>query len=525
MEAQPPTIFVSIASYRDPDLGNTVRSLFEQAVHPARLKLGICLQRSPVDDADCGVPADLLATYPEQIRIIEVHAAESRGACWARAKVQALYRGEDYYFQIDSHMRLVPGWDERLLAMLRLCPERRTVLSTYPLAFTPPDQFSAEQLVTMRPKGFDIHGVLTLNSTLSALEQAPAVPARSAFVSAGMLFGPAACMVEVPYDPYLYFEGEEIMLAVRLWTHGWDIRQPNQAVAFHNYGPQPERPRHWKDQGNWGEINRLARERIAYLLQQAGAGSAESLTDIARYSLGTARTLSDYQQFSGLDFTARLYQRAPAMAPVAAADVEPQLSARQRIFSDIWRRNLWGSAETRSGHGSTLAATTGLRAWLEQTWRFLGIRILADAGCGDLNWMQHLAPVLRLYLGFDIVPELVAELRQQHRKRNNMFFSELDLVSEVLPESDAILCRDCLSHLSLDAAMQVLEKFRQSGARYLFASTSLQADSSNRWLTTGYWHPVNLQAPPFNLPPPLLSYHEGGDKLLGVWSCEQLPSP
>lgn len=524
MEAQRPTIFVSIASYRDPDLGNTVRSLLERASDPGRIFIGICLQRAPDDDRDCGVPAETTAAFPGQIRILEVHAAESRGACWARAKVQTLYAGEDYYFQIDSHMRFVDAWDECLLQMLARCPGERNVLSTYPLAFTPPDQFSPRQLVTMRPKGFDVHGVLTLSSTLSPLDPAGAIPALSPFVSAGMFFAPAACLRELAYDPYLYFEGEEIMLALRLWTHGWDIRQPNQALAYHNYGPQPERPRHWKDRGNWGDINRLARERIAYLLKQEGRPGDEALCDIEAYSLGSRRSLAEYEQFSAIDFSARLYKGMPLMTPAAAADVEPQIGARQRVFTDIWRRNLWGCEETRSGQGSTLAATAGLRLWLEQTWRFLGVRIVADAGCGDLNWMQQLAPSLRFYLGFDIVPELVAELRQKHQGRKNLFFSPADIVTDVLPECDAIVCRDCLTHLSLDAALMALQKFRRSGARYLLATTSVDSGVQNRWRPSGYWHPVDLQAPPFNLPAPILQFNEGGNKRLGVWSAEQLPA-
>jgi hypothetical protein len=419
-------------------------------------------------------------------------------------------------------MRFVDHWDERLLSMLATCPSRRSVLSTYPLAFTPPDQCAPEQLVTMRPKGFDLHGVMTLNSTLSSLDQAPAVPAPAAFISAGMLFGPAACMLEVPYDPYLYFEGEEIMLAVRLWTHGWDIRQPNQAVAFHNYGPQPERPRHWKDQTHWADLHRVARERIAHLLQLGLKVGEDALPEIQRYALGRQRSLAEYEQFSGVDFAGRLFQGKPAMNPAAAADAEAQVASRQRMFVDIWRRNVWGCEETRSGHGATLAATAALRGWLQQTFRFLGIRILGDAGCGDFNWMAQLLPELRFYFGYDIVPELIAELRQRHAVERKANFAVADVVIDVLPECDAIFCRDCLTHLSLDAALMALQKFRQSGARYLFATT-MEGEERNRWLPTGYWHPLFLQQAPFALPPPMLVFNEGGNKRLGVWSRDQLP--
>lgn len=522
MQASPsPTIFVSIASYRDPDLLNTLVSLFGQARDPARLRVGICLQRA-ASDLDCVVPDEILQAYGAQIRLIEVDAAESKGACWARAQVLGLLADEDYYFQIDSHMRFVAGWDERLLRMLALCPSPRNVLSTYPLAFTPPDRLAPEQLVTMRPKGFDLHGVLTLNSTLSALEQAPALPAPTPFVSAGMLFGPADCMREVPYDPYLYFEGEEITLALRLWTHGWDIRQPNRAIAFHNYGQQPERPRHWKDQSRWVELNRQSRERIAALLGLEQRGSSEALRELASYGLGQVRTLAEYEQFSQIDFAARLYRGQPAMAPLAMADAEAQVATRRRVFADIWRRNVWGSGETRSGHGSTLAATGPLRTWLQRSLRFLNVRILADAGCGDLNWMRQLVPDLRFYFGYDIVPDLITDLREQFADQRRMSFAQADIVIDTLPECDAILCRDCLTHLPLDAALMALKRFRESGARFLIATTS-EGGVRNRWLPAGYWHPVDLQAAPFKLPPPHLVFNEGGSKRLGVWALEDCP--
>ena len=201
-----PTLFVSIASYRDPDCQNTVRDLFEKAAFPERIIIGICLQIVPDEDEDCFVSTE----RHQQLRLIEVHASESRGACWARSRVQELWRGEDYFFQVDSHMRFVPEWDEKLIAMLGKCSGEKPVISTYPLEFTPPDQFAPDRLVTIRPKGFDDDGVLAQNSTLSPLDKAPEHPAPSPFISAGMLFTLGRVIEEVPYDPYLYFIGEEI---------------------------------------------------------------------------------------------------------------------------------------------------------------------------------------------------------------------------------------------------------------------------------------------------------------------------
>jgi [Skp1-protein]-hydroxyproline N-acetylglucosaminyltransferase len=36
---------------------------------------------------------------------------EAKNAYYARFRMQKLYEDEEYYLQIDSHMRFVKGWD------------------------------------------------------------------------------------------------------------------------------------------------------------------------------------------------------------------------------------------------------------------------------------------------------------------------------------------------------------------------------------------------------------------------------
>jgi len=135
--------------------------------------------------------------------------------------------------------------------------------------------------------------------------------------------------------------------------------------------------------------------------------------------------------------------------------------------------------------------------------------------------MHFLAPELRFYFGYDIVPDLVADLRQRFAGERKMNFSVADIVTDTLPECDAILCRDCLTHLPLDAVLMALQHFRQSGARYLIATTT--PGGRNQWKPSGYWHAIDLRAAPFDLPEPRLSFVEGGGKYLGVWAMDDLP--
>ncbi|OGS99232.1 MAG: hypothetical protein A3F73_06275 [Gallionellales bacterium RIFCSPLOWO2_12_FULL_59_22] len=513
-----PAIFVSIASYRDPDCQNTVRDLFEKAAHPERIIIGICLQAVPGEDDDCLVSSE----RHRQLRVDSIHASESRGACWARSRIQKLWQGEEYFFQVDSHMRFAPGWDEKLIAMLEKCPAEKPVISTYPLEFTPPDRFAPDNLVTILPKGFDDDGVLAQNSTLSPLAKASEYPAPSPFISAGMLFTSGQVVGEVPYDPYLYFTGEEITLGARLWTSGWEIYCPNRVIAYHNYIKQTGRPRHWDDQTDWVNLSQRARRRIRHILGIETRNSDDAaLEEIERYSLGSIRTLAEYEAFSGLDFKGHLFHGQPLPLPDLRADQPERSASRCRVFSGIWKDNFWGDKESRSGSGSSLAATAALRAWLPQTLDSLDARILGDAGCGDLNWMKELTEPLRLYFGFDIVPELIIDLRSRFNDRPNCFFSETDIVTATLPACDAILCRDCLTHLTPDAALMAIKGFRRSGSRYLIATT--HSVERNVWVKTGGWYPMNLSAPPFNLPPPLFTLAEGKTKSLGVWSAADLP--
>ena len=41
--------------------------------------------------------------------------------------------------------------------------------------------------------------------------------------------------IEVPYDPDYYFHGEEISLAVRSYTWGYDLFHPHKIIAWHEY--------------------------------------------------------------------------------------------------------------------------------------------------------------------------------------------------------------------------------------------------------------------------------------------------
>ena len=194
---------------------------------------------------------------------------------------------------------------------------------------------------------------------------------------------------------------------------------------------------------------------------------------------------------------------------------------RRAIFSSFAALNRWGSAESRSGEGSTLDQTRRIREVLPKVLEAFGIRSLVDAPCGDGNWIRTVNQGLDRYVGVDIVPQLIDDLLKLARE--NECFICRDLVTDELPRADAVLCRDALVHLSFSQALSALRNIERSGARFLIATTF--PGRVNKDIATGGWRPLDLCAPPFELGPPMVLIDEectesGGrysDKSLGVW--------
>jgi hypothetical protein len=206
-------------------------------------------------------------------------------------------------------------------------------------------------------------------------------------------------------------------------------------------------------------------------------------------------------------------------------------------FARMYETNLWDNAESRSGDGSSLASTTGVRAGLPNLLQRLAVRRLLDVPCGDFHWMAHtdLAGVgVVAYVGGDVVDAIVAENNARYGGAGRRF-ERVDLTSGPLPTvagqpADAVLCRDCLVHLSFANVARAMRVVRDSGVRY-FISTTFLEQPANIDIVDGDWRPLNLQRAPFNLPLPVEVLVEGceeeggafADKALGVWSTKDLP--
>ena len=223
-------------------------------------------------------------------------------------------------------------------------------------------------------------------------------------------------------------------------------------------------------------------------------------------------------------------EKCPAFIPliVKIRRLRYKLTPMETKFSRIYLKRGFGGEESVSGPGSDLGQTSVIRRELPILLNEIGTRSLLDAACGDFNWMKAIELNIDRYVGVDIVEELISQNNRLYRDEKREFMS-MNIAKDPLPTVDVIMCRDCLIHLSFLKIFSVIKNFKESGSKYLLASTYTKV-VHNKDIVTGQWRPLNLQMPPFNFPYPRYiinencSENEGkySDKSLGLWPLGEI---
>jgi len=307
------TIFVSVPSYRDCECINTVWDLFAKARHPKRVFVGICQQNHPTDDADidCATSPDL-ADHAENIRILTMDANDAKGPMLARHLIeQHLYKGEMFFLQIDSHCLFVKDWDVEMINQLLLCDSDRPILTTYPADF----DRQTRRLPTNSPPTYlrfrDFHPRLGFTEQERRdFAHVPPVPQPSLFWAAGFSFTLGQAIQEVPYDPNCpyVFIGEEMSMAIRFFTHGWDLFAPTKPLLFHLM-KRTYRPTFWEQVYR---KNCVVDEQTRQERKQEEVRGVDRIHHVIRgllvddpYGIGNVRTVSDWEHHVGVNIETR----------------------------------------------------------------------------------------------------------------------------------------------------------------------------------------------------------------------------
>ncbi|WP_322015184.1 GlcNAc-transferase family protein [Paraburkholderia sp. J12] len=329
--AQPDSIFVQIASYRDSQLIPTLCDLINKAKKPNRLRIVVCWQHGP-DETLAGFwqrgfgkwhmkkaedwTIQHLSYRGALVELIDVPHMMSQGACWARNRLQQEYGGERYTLQLDSHHRFVDGWDALSIDMLESLRDEspKPVLTAYLPGFDPQNDTAlhgSPQFMSFFR--FGAEGVVMFQGKPLPAEPVRNRPVRARFYSGHFTFADGHFATVVQHDPDYFFLGEEISITVRAFTHGYDLYHPHCLIAWHEYTRQ-HRVKMWDDHNgeakekgvikeHWAERNERAYLRNQALLGVDGKPS--STHEFGKYGLGTERTLAEYETYAGISFASR----------------------------------------------------------------------------------------------------------------------------------------------------------------------------------------------------------------------------
>jgi [Skp1-protein]-hydroxyproline N-acetylglucosaminyltransferase len=323
-------IFISIASYRDKECSDTVRTIFLKSKRPEKIFLGICEQNmedaseelcyKPIDSSKDSGPINVHSIFFDDwiktnVSYKNFSYKEAAGPTYARYFCSKLWSGEEYFFQIDSHTFFEKDWDVNLIKMIEECRWSPTVTPEHPygpegskkpiLSAYPPTE---EQLtitgipVMSNGKIYDVNGLPMFLAGFWTIDPDKPIRSPKPFLAAGYMFLDASFLYDIQFDPNLsnLFQGEETLFSARLFTAGYDVFAPNIKVCSHHYS-RPG-PLYFNDVKNHDECRAKAETRVRFLLGLDGPSTvaADFLRDVDKYRFGSLRTLEDYWKASGI---------------------------------------------------------------------------------------------------------------------------------------------------------------------------------------------------------------------------------
>jgi len=291
-------IFVQIAAYRDKQLIPTINDCIANAKDPENLIFCIAWQH---DEEDASM---LPYKDKKNFTIIDIPYKESKGVCWARSILQKHCKNEKYTLQLDSHHRFIKNWDAELIQMIKDLQSKghkKPILTSYLPSYFPdkdPDGRIMEPWILNIERFLPEAAVFLRPSSMPDWQNQPG-PFPSRFLSGHFIFTLGKFNKEVLYDPDFYFHGEETSLAVRAFTHGYDLFSPHKLIAWHEYSREGS-ARHWDDHSTWNDKDKKSYARFRALFDMGN-----STEDITGFGFGKVRTLQDYENYSGLKFSTR----------------------------------------------------------------------------------------------------------------------------------------------------------------------------------------------------------------------------
>lgn len=298
------TIFIAIASFLDYEIQHTIIDCINKAKHPEKLSFSVCLQYDDNPDTSDKI-LDLLSDKYD-ITVDKFYYTDSQGGCWARQIAQQNYKNQTFSLQVDSHTRFIKNWDEIVVSnfyQLQSQGVNKPLLTFLPPSYARHDEigidYDFKHMYSLDRLNIPKFKRMSEDYWLEYIGYGDEIsigfkPTKIKILYGGFVFTEGKWVQEVEQDPEHYYTGEELALAIRSFTHGYDLYTPSQIVAWHRAHRKPL-PKHFTI--NSEEIGKSKHNAAMVRLRKLIHNE-----DLDKYGLGTVRTLAEYEMYAGLNF-------------------------------------------------------------------------------------------------------------------------------------------------------------------------------------------------------------------------------
>jgi len=294
------SIFISIISYKDAELVKTIKNLLHNAENPSELHFGIVSQHFPTKHPDL--------SFVKNLSYNKMTFTEAKGAGYARKIAMEMYDGQDYFLQLDSHMRFAKHWDTKMIDMhnqaKKIAKTDKVILSQFPAPYEVHTGGKDYYPVGDKDYWSDPSWTSVVNtwSGVWAGHRMPmedkTKPHKSYTILAAYLFAPGYITQEIPYDERICFMGEELCFAIRAYTRGWEIYAPHEVLTWHFY----QRKSHIKVWNQREDSARKIKWRDLEALSERTQKNILLGRETGIYGIGDRKRYEQYQQMIGIDF-------------------------------------------------------------------------------------------------------------------------------------------------------------------------------------------------------------------------------
>lgn len=313
------TIFVGIPSFRDWHCRYTVESIFGRAKYPERIRVGVVDQLEGGKDQSCDLPIvpcsqkpeQALCLYRDQIDVYEMEAKLAVGPPFARHVVNRLYRGEYYALQVNAHTTFTKNWDVELIEQLEETGNEMAVITTYldDALGSIDDNTGISQKESRRVlcnlayegSGHERKLRHDYDKQPDMLPGVTGMPQLQPFWSAEFSFSRGHFILTVPYDlnvPMIQKDDEEISMALRAFSHGYDFYTPEKSVCFDSaHNDDSLKSFLTQNKGLYKGIDKVSMQRLYGLVDMAEDYVIDSNE---LYGIGRARPLSKFHTSFGV---------------------------------------------------------------------------------------------------------------------------------------------------------------------------------------------------------------------------------